>query len=73
MLVVKNKLEPTAVISKTWRMQSMLNYLRSKVEKVGVEAATACNKYNDLRSHDEIKEEYKSVKKLIEKPTENAK
>jgi hypothetical protein len=38
------------------------------LEAVGVEAAKACDKYNDLHSHDEIKAEYQTVLKLIKNP-----
>lgn len=39
-----------------------------ELDKVGAEAAKACDKYNDLQSHNEIKSEYFTVKKLIENP-----
>jgi len=39
-----------------------------ELDKVGAEAAKACDKYNDLHSHDEIKVEYWAIKKLIENP-----
>lgn len=39
-----------------------------ELEKLGAEIAVACNKHNDLRSHNEIKEKYKEIKGLIENP-----
>lgn len=41
-----------------------------QLEKVGAKAAKACNEYNDLQSHNEIKKEYASIKHLIENPPE---
>lgn len=39
-----------------------------QLEKVGAKAAKACNEYNDLQSHNEIKKEYAGIKHLIENP-----
>jgi len=57
--------EKKALIAKVNKCTSL-----KELEKVGVEAATACNKYNDLHSHDEIKVEYQTVLKLIKNPPE---